>query len=62
MQRVKKGDTVEIIAGKDKGLRGEVIRVLPKEDRVIVNGVNIVKRHQKSSSGTGWATNSGTDP
>ena len=48
MQRVKKGDTVEVIAGKDVGERGEVIAVLPKEDRVIVNGVNIMKKHEKA--------------
>lgn len=48
MQRVKQGDTVEVIAGKDKGLRGEVIRVLVKENRLIINGVNIMKRHQKA--------------
>lgn len=48
MQRIKKGDTVEVIAGKDIGDRGEVIAVLPKEDRVIVNGVNIMKKHQKA--------------
>jgi large subunit ribosomal protein L24 len=46
MQRIKKGDTVEVIAGKDKGLRGEVLRVVPKEDRVVVERVNIVKKHQ----------------
>ena len=48
MQRIKKGDTVEVIAGKDLGERGEVIAVLPKEDRVIVHGVNILKRHNKA--------------
>jgi len=53
MQRVKQGDTVEVIAGKDKGLRGEVISVLPKENRVIVNGINIVKRHQKARPAPG---------
>lgn len=47
MQRIKKGDTVVVIAGKDKGTRGEVLRVLPKEDRVVVERVNIVKKHQK---------------
>jgi large subunit ribosomal protein L24 len=47
MQRVKKGDTVEVIAGKDIGQRGEVLSVLPKENRVIVQQVNIVKKHQK---------------
>lgn len=47
MQRIKKGDTVEVIAGKDLGERGEVVAVLPKKDRVIINGVNVSKRHQK---------------
>ncbi|MBE2269811.1 MAG: 50S ribosomal protein L24 [Anaerolinea sp.] len=48
MQRIKKGDTVEVIAGKDLGERGEVVSVLPKEDRVVVQGVNVMKRHQKA--------------
>jgi len=48
MQRIKKGDTVEIIAGKDIGERGEVIRVLTKDNRVIVDGINVVKRHEKA--------------
>ncbi len=48
MQRVKKGDTVEVIAGKDLGERGEVVAVLPKDDRVVVHGVNILKRHRKA--------------
>ena len=48
MQRIKKGDTVEVIAGKDLGERGEVLAVLPKEDRVVVQGVNILKRHRKA--------------
>jgi large subunit ribosomal protein L24 len=48
MQRIKKGDTVQVIAGKDLGERGEVLAVLPKEDRVVVNGVNIAKKHQKA--------------
>lgn len=44
---VKKGDRVVVIAGKDKGKRGEVILALPKENRVVVQGVNMVKRHQR---------------
>lgn len=48
MQRIKKGDTVEVIAGKDLGERGEVVAVYPKEDRVQVSGVNILKKHQKA--------------
>lgn len=47
MQRIKKGDTVEVIAGKDIGARGEVLRVLPKENRVVVAQVNIAKKHQR---------------
>ena len=53
MQRVQQGDTIEVIAGKDKGLRGEVVRVLVRKDRVIVNGINILKRHRKARPGPG---------
>ncbi len=53
MQRVQQGDMVEVITGKDKGLRGEVVRVLRKKDRVIVNGVNILKRHRKARPAPG---------
>jgi len=45
--KIKKGDLVEVISGKDKGKRGKVLRVIPKEMKVIVEGVNIVKRHQR---------------
>ncbi len=45
--RVKKGDTVEVIAGDDRGKRGEVRLVLPKENRVVVAGVNMVTKHQR---------------
>jgi large subunit ribosomal protein L24 len=48
MQRIKKGDTVEVIAGKDLGERGEVVAVYPKKERVVVQGVNILKRHRKA--------------
>jgi large subunit ribosomal protein L24 len=44
---IKKGDTVEVISGDDLGFRGTVQRVLPKKDRVVVAGVNIVKKHQR---------------
>ena len=53
MQRIQQGDMVEVISGKDKGLRGEVVRVLVKKDRVIVNGVNIMKRHRKARPAPG---------
>lgn len=45
--KVKKGDTVEVIAGKDKGARGKVISALPRQDKVIVEGVNRVKKHTR---------------
>ncbi len=45
--KIKKNDKVVVIAGKDKGKTGEVIEVLPKENRVKVRGVNIVKKHQR---------------
>lgn len=47
MQRIKKGDNIEVIAGKDIGARGEVLRVLSKENRVVVAQVNIAKKHQR---------------
>jgi large subunit ribosomal protein L24 len=45
--RVKKGDQVKVISGKDKGKTGQVLRVEPKHGRVFVEGLNIQKRHQK---------------
>jgi large subunit ribosomal protein L24 len=45
--KIKKGDTVVVIAGKDKGREGEVIQVLPTSGKVIVSGVNTAKKHQK---------------
>jgi large subunit ribosomal protein L24 len=45
--RIRKDDTVIVIAGKDKGRSGKVLKVLPAEDRVLVEGVNMVKRHTK---------------
>ena len=45
--KVKKGDTVEVIAGKDKGARGKVIQALPRDNKVIVEGVNRVKKHTR---------------
>ncbi|WP_283139853.1 50S ribosomal protein L24 [Rhizohabitans arisaemae] len=44
---VKKGDLVQVIAGKDKGAKGRIIRALPSEDRVVVEGVNLIKKHSK---------------
>ncbi len=47
--RIKKGDTVIVITGKDKGKKGEVIKAMPKENRVIVEGVNVQTKHQKQT-------------
>jgi large subunit ribosomal protein L24 len=47
--QIKKGDKVQIIAGKDKGKTGVVVSALPKKDRVIVEGINMVKKHTKPS-------------
>ena len=47
--KVKKGDRVEVLSGRDKGKQGEVTKVMPAERRVIVSGVNVVTRHQKPS-------------
>jgi large subunit ribosomal protein L24 len=44
---VKKGDTVRVLAGRDKGKEGQIIRSIPKENRVVVEKVNLVKRHQR---------------
>ena len=49
MQRIKKGDNVVVIAGKDKGRTGEVVKVFPKEDRAVVSGINVVRRHQRQT-------------
>ena len=45
--KIKKGDSVVVLAGKDKGRTGEVTRVLPKEGKVVVAGVNVATRHRK---------------
>jgi large subunit ribosomal protein L24 len=47
--KIRKGDRVVVLTGKDKGKTGEVLRMLPKEERVLVQGVNVVKRHQRPS-------------
>lgn len=47
--KVKKGDKVIVLAGRDKGVQGEILKVMPRDNRVIVQGVNKVKRHTKPS-------------
>ena len=48
--RIKKGDRVVVISGRDKGRKGEVLKVMPQEDRALVSGVNMVKRHQRQTA------------
>lgn len=48
--KIKKGDKVVVLVGRDKGRSGEVLKVIPKEDRAIVRGVNLVKRHQRQTA------------
>ena len=48
--KIKKGDHVIVIAGRDKGKHGEVVEMLPKENRAVVRGVNVVRRHQKQTA------------
>jgi len=50
--RIKKGDRVQVLTGKDRGKTGEMMRVLPARNRVIVDGVNVAKRSTKAKRGT----------
>lgn len=50
LAKIKSGDRVVVLAGRDKGKRGEVMEVRPKEDRAIVRGVNMVRRHQRQTA------------
>jgi large subunit ribosomal protein L24 len=50
MQKIRKGDKVVVLTGKDKGRSGEVQRVSPKEGRAVVAGINMVKRHQRQTA------------
>lgn len=45
--KIKKGDTVEVLSGNDRGKRGEVLEVIPKKDKIIVKGINVRKKHVK---------------
>ena len=49
--KIKKGDNVIIIAGKDKGKKGKVVRALPADSRVVVEGINMRKKHQRAGKG-----------
>ncbi|WP_395667066.1 50S ribosomal protein L24 [Methylocella sp.] len=48
--KIKKGDKVVVLTGRDKGRSGEVLQVMPKEERALVRGVNLVKRHQRQTA------------
>jgi large subunit ribosomal protein L24 len=52
MQKIRKGDEVVVLTGKDKGRKGSVLQVLPKDNRAVVSGVNVVKRHQRQTANT----------
>ena len=49
MSNIRKGDRVIVTAGRDKGKKGEVLKIFPKDDRALVTGVNVVKRHQRQT-------------
>jgi large subunit ribosomal protein L24 len=49
MQKIRKGDKVVVLVGKDKGRTGEVLTVMPKEDKALVRGVNMIVRHQRQT-------------
>ena len=50
--KIKKGDQVIVLSGEDKGKTGEVVKSMPKESKVVVQGINLVKRHTKPSQTT----------
>ncbi len=50
--KIKKGDAVVVLTGRDKGKRGEVIEIRPKENRALVRGINMVRRHQRQTAQT----------
>lgn len=55
MQRIRKGDLVQVVTGQDKGKQGKVLKVLPDQRKAIVEGVRLVKRHQKATQQGGPA-------
>jgi len=52
MQKIRKGDKVRVLTGRDKGREGQVLKVMPKENRALVQGVNMVSRHTKQTART----------
>ena len=55
MQKIRKGDDVVVTTGKDRGKRGNVLRVIPEKDRVVIENINIVKKHTKPNPQGGVA-------
>lgn len=53
MKKIKKGDDVIVLTGKDKGKKGQVVRVIDEDDRVIVENVNVAKKHQRGNPNAG---------
>ncbi|WP_028035648.1 50S ribosomal protein L24 [Chelativorans sp. J32] len=49
MQKIRKGDKVVVLSGRDKGRTGEVLKMMPKDEKAVVRGVNLVRRHQKQT-------------
>ena len=49
MQKIRKGDSVVVLSGKDKGRKGEVLKVMPKDEQALVRGINVVKRLQRQT-------------
>jgi large subunit ribosomal protein L24 len=61
MAKIRKGDQVLVIAGRDKGKEGRVIRVIPKVDKIVVDAISRVKKHNKVSKGDRGATQGGIE-
>ena len=57
--RIRTGDTVEIISGREKGIQGEVMRVLPRSHQIVVQGINVRKKHQRQVQAGGRTMNPG---
>jgi len=51
MQKLKKGDSVVVLTGKDKGRTGQILTMMPKEGKAVVQGINMIKKHQKQAAG-----------
>ena len=49
MNKIRKGDKVVVLAGKDKGRSGQVLKVMPKENKALVRGINLIRRHQRQT-------------